>query len=134
MMLLALQRAPMTMRANPHMAVSAAPMTSYELCILGAKSEDDVAACMASFDETRYEASVAAGEGFDAVEECILQAKSEDEVQACMQMADAAVYSDFSIDVSPAATTLGDCLARADGTVEECVAEVESQSDEHMYG
>ena len=93
-----------------------------------------MAACMASFDEARYEASVTGDEGFDAVEQCILEAKSEDDVQACMQMADAAAYSDFSIDVSPAATTLGECLAREDGSVEECIAEVESQYDEHMYG
>ena len=101
----------------------------YEQCILGAKSEDDVTACMKFFDEARYDGAGAADDGFNAVEECILQAKSEDDVAACMRMADG-----YNIDVSPAATTLSECLARADGTVDLCIAEVENQSDEHAYG
>ena len=129
---IALRGAPMMMRmaGAPRMAaVAQYTVMDYEQCILGAKSEDDVTACMKFFDEARYDGAGAADDGFDAVEECILQAKSEDDVAACMRMADG-----YNIDVSPAATTLSECLARADGTVDLCIAEVENQSDEHAYG
>ena len=125
---LALRSPSLMTRTYPCMDAFATRVASYEQCILDALSEDDVAACMSSFDETRFDLD----DQGDAVEQCILDAKSEDEVQECMRMADEGKFANYKVDVSPAVSALGQCIA-VSGDVEMCIAEADNVN-EHSYG
>ena len=118
-------------RSNaPNMSYHMAP---YEQCVLDARSEDDVAACMVLFDNDRYAPGRA--EPLDELEACILGAENEDEVQACMQAADdGALLVDYKVDVTAAASSLGECLSLANGDIEHCILEADEKSDVHSYG
>lgn len=112
--------------------MSAATLMPYERCIIEATSEDEVAQCMALMDEVEHSSQVASST-LSELELCIVSAKNEDEVQACISMEADGKLNGYSVDVLPAVTKLGECLARSSGDVEHCIVESE-RADEHSYG
>jgi len=125
----------MTSRA----AFSTVDVSRVEQCILDAKSEDEVQACLQIEDEEHFvsEATLKTlSDDLESLDECILHATSEDEVQACMQLSDEGVWDEAEKEApSNNITSLGSCLqsAKSKAAIEECVL-AHGTASENSYG